>query len=194
GVFALGILAHDEEVDVAGLAAGERTGDAGHQAHRAQVDVLIELTAPQHQRTPQRHMIRHLRRPADRAEEDRVIGADPALPVLRHHAAVLLVIFDIGEVEPVELERKTVLLGRLLQRPDPLRHHLLADPVARDDGNAVSLAHVGLLAVGGVLISDEPRRRKGATVMPTTSAMIEAHLTPALLESGYERVSGSYGG
>ena len=32
-------------------------------------------------------------------------------PVLRHHAAVLLVVFDAGEVEPVELECEAVLLA-----------------------------------------------------------------------------------
>ena len=46
GVLALRVLAHDPEVDVARLLVGERAGDARHQAHRTQVDVLVEL-APQ---------------------------------------------------------------------------------------------------------------------------------------------------
>ena len=85
-IFALGVLAHDPEIDVARLAVGERRRHARHQPHRTQVDVLIELAAEQDQRSPQRDVIRHLRRPADRAEEDRVVLADLLLPVLRHHA------------------------------------------------------------------------------------------------------------
>ena len=57
GVLALGVLAHDEEVDVAGLAAGQRRRDAGHQAHRAQIDVLIELAPELDQRAPQRDVV-----------------------------------------------------------------------------------------------------------------------------------------
>jgi len=41
---------HHVEVDVAGLAAHERAGDTGHQPHRPQVDVLVELAPPCHQR------------------------------------------------------------------------------------------------------------------------------------------------
>ena len=40
GVLALVVLAHDEQVDVAGRAAGQRRPDALEQPHRAQVDVL----------------------------------------------------------------------------------------------------------------------------------------------------------
>ena len=89
GIFALGVLAHDAEIDVAGLAVGQRRRHAGHQPHRAQIDVLVELAAELDQRAPQRNVIGHLRRPADRAEEDRVVPADLVLPVLRHHAPCL---------------------------------------------------------------------------------------------------------
>ena len=41
-VLALGVLADDDEVDVAGLAVRERRRDAGHQAARPQVHVLVE--------------------------------------------------------------------------------------------------------------------------------------------------------
>jgi hypothetical protein len=119
-------------------------------------------------------MVRNLRGPADRPEEDRIMGPDPALPVLRHHAAVRLVILDIGEVEPVEFERKAVLAGRLFERPHALRHHLLADPVSADDGNAVGLLHAGLLGGGAVLISDTPRRRKRGRRAPQTPFCVDA--------------------
>ena len=44
-VFALGILAHHVVIDVADLASDQRTGDARHQTHRAQIHVLIEHAA-----------------------------------------------------------------------------------------------------------------------------------------------------
>jgi hypothetical protein len=74
GIFALGVLAHHVEVDVADLAPGQRAGDAGHQAHRAEVHVLVELAAELEQRPPQRDVIGNLFRPADGAEEDGVVA------------------------------------------------------------------------------------------------------------------------
>ncbi len=52
GVFAFGVLAHDEEIDVAGLAPGQGARHAVEQTHRAQVDVLVELAAELEQRAP----------------------------------------------------------------------------------------------------------------------------------------------
>ncbi len=65
-ILALGVLAHDVEVDVAGLAAGERRRHARHQPHRAQVDVLVELAAELEQRAPQRDVVGHRRRASRR--------------------------------------------------------------------------------------------------------------------------------
>ena len=88
-VFALGVLPDHEEVDVAGLATGERARDAGHQPHGPEIDVLIELAAELDQRAPERDVIGHLRRPADGTVEDRVVAADLVLPVVGQHRAVL---------------------------------------------------------------------------------------------------------
>ena len=74
-VLALGVLAHDDEVDVAGLAVGERRRDARHQPARPQVDVLVEAAPELDQRAPQRHVVGHGRRPADRAVVDRLEAA-----------------------------------------------------------------------------------------------------------------------
>ena len=93
-------------------ASGRR--HAGHQPHRAQVDVLVELAPELDQRAPQRDVVRHRRRPADRAEEDRVVPADLLLPVLRHHAAVLRVVVAGGEVEVSSCTVEAVLLRRRL--------------------------------------------------------------------------------
>lgn len=52
GVFALGVLPHDEEIDVARLAPGQWARHTFEQPHRPEVDVLIELTAELEQRLP----------------------------------------------------------------------------------------------------------------------------------------------
>jgi hypothetical protein len=120
GILALGVLAHDVEVDVAGLAAGERDGHAGHQPHRAQVDVLVELAAEQQQRAPQRDVVGHL--VAGQPTAPKKMASWPpifVLPVLRHHAAVLGVVVAGGEVEPVELELEAEALRRGFQHAKP---------------------------------------------------------------------------
>ncbi len=53
GVFAFGVLPHHVEVDVAGFAAGQRAGHAGHQPDRAQAHVLVEGAAELQQAAPQ---------------------------------------------------------------------------------------------------------------------------------------------
>ncbi|SBK56040.1 Uncharacterised protein [Klebsiella pneumoniae] len=52
GIFAFGIFAHHVKIDIAGFFTRQRAGDTGEQAHRAQVDVLIELAAELQQRPP----------------------------------------------------------------------------------------------------------------------------------------------
>ena len=51
-ILTLGVFADDVEIDVTDLAASERRRDARHQAHRAQVGVLVELAPELEQRTP----------------------------------------------------------------------------------------------------------------------------------------------
>ena len=139
GIFALGIFAHHPEIDIAGLAVGERRRHAGHQPHRAQIDVLVELAPEFYQRAPQGNVIRDFRRPADRAEIDRVVLADFRLPVLRHHLAVLLVIVPGREVEMIEMHGHAVLFRRRLQHAQALRDHFLADAVAGNDRDPILL-------------------------------------------------------
>src|SRR5262249_37501247 len=137
GVLALGVLAHDEEVDVARLAAGERTGHPRHQPHRPQVAVLVDLAPELDQRAPQRDVVGDLLRPSDRAEEDRIVLADLLLPVLRHHALMLGVVVPAREIEPVLPQLEAIALGSGFQRAHALGHHFLADAVTRDDGDAI---------------------------------------------------------
>jgi hypothetical protein len=137
GVFALGVLAHHQEVDVAGLLAGQRAGHALEQAHRAQVDVLVELAPELQQAAPQRDVVGHAGRPADGAEQQRVHALQLRLPVVRHHLAGPGVPVAAGPGDGRQLQRDAEALLHGLQHAQGLGHDLLADAVARDDGNAV---------------------------------------------------------
>ena len=97
GIFALVVLAHDVEIDVAGRAVLQRRVDTGQQPHRPQVDVLLEAAADRDQQPPQRDVVGHAGI-ADRAEKDRVVEAQLVEPVLRHHPAGL----GVGLAAPVE--------------------------------------------------------------------------------------------
>jgi hypothetical protein len=142
GIFAFGVLAHHPEINVAGLAVGQRRRHARHQPHRAQIHILIELAAELDQRAPERDVIRNLGRPADRAEVDGIVLADLILPIVRHHLAVLLVIVPGREVEMIEMKGHAVLLRRGLQNAQTFGHHFLADAVAGNDRDPVLfLAH-----------------------------------------------------
>src|SRR5262249_33534771 len=169
GVLALGILAHHPEIDVTRLAVGERRRHARHQPDGAQIDVLVELAPEFYQRTPQRDVVRDFRRPADRAEIDRIVHADLFFPVGRHHLAVLLVIVIRGEVEMIELHGDTVLLGRRLDDAQALGHHFLTDAVAGDDRDAILL-----LAAHRELPCDLPGRERRLFWMPCNEPIFAA--------------------
>ena len=71
-------LVDDEgDVDVAWLAARQWRADAGHEAHRSQVDVLLKLAADRDEQAPERNMVRHSRE-ADGAEEDPAHATSPS--------------------------------------------------------------------------------------------------------------------
>ncbi len=71
GVLALVVLAHDVEIDVAGLAVLERRLDAGEQLDGTQIDVLVETAPDRDEEAPERDVIGHAWK-AHRAQEDRV--------------------------------------------------------------------------------------------------------------------------
>ena len=114
GIFALGVLAHAKEVDVARLAAGQRRRHSGEQPHRAQVDVLAEAAPDGDQKPPQRDVVGNLG-PADGAEEDGVEGPQLLEAVFRHHAPALQEPF----AAPVELGP---LEGDIEAPPHGLQH------------------------------------------------------------------------
>src|SRR5262245_66625683 len=86
-ILALGILAHDDPVEVAGPDTAQRAGHAGQQPGRAHVRVLVEALADRETEPPERDVVRNVGRP-DRAEIDGVERAQPIEAVRRHHAAV----------------------------------------------------------------------------------------------------------
>ena len=141
-ILALGVLANDHAVDVAGRKARQRGSHAGHQAARPQVHVLVELAAKLQQGAPQRHMVRYARRPADRAEENRIVTTDPITPVGRHHRAVLFVVVAAGEVEVIQLQTDVETPRSRIERPQAFGHDFAPDAVAGDHGDPVCGRHL----------------------------------------------------
>ncbi|KCB33435.1 hypothetical protein L541_1548 [Bordetella hinzii CA90 BAL1384] len=139
GILAFGVFADDVEIDLAGLAVGQWRGHARHQAHRTQVDVLIEIAAETEQRTPQRLMVGHGGRPADGAEENGLVPADLLCPVIRHHLAVPGVIVA-APVKMIPLEADAKARGGRVQHAQPFRHHFLANTVAGNHGDSMCLS------------------------------------------------------
>ena len=69
-VLALDVLAYDDQVQP--VAAAHRAVDAGERPGRPHVGELAERAPDRDQQPPQRHVVGHAR-PADRAEQDRVV-------------------------------------------------------------------------------------------------------------------------
>ena len=140
GILALAVLAHDQIVDVARLAPGERAGQAFEQAHGAQVDILLEAPADRDQQAPERDMVGHAGK-ADRAEEDGIEAGQPVEAVLRHEPAGLCIAFAAPvELGPVPLYAEAGAGG--LQHPDAFRHDLPADAVAGNDSDTVAIHRI----------------------------------------------------
>ncbi len=107
-VLALGVLAHEDHVDVARRAAGERARHALQQAHGAHVGPQVEALADRQQQAPERHVIGNVGA-ADGTEQDGVERAEPLDGIGRHHHAVLEpVIRAPVELAPLELEPELV--------------------------------------------------------------------------------------
>src|SRR5687768_12727157 len=138
-ILAFGVLAHDHPVDV--LRVVHRRSNAGQQAGRAHVGVLVEALADRQAQAPQRQMVGHLGR-ADRAEEDGVELLQLLEPARRNVGAGFLETLR-APVEIPELDAEVA--GQLLQHFDAGRNDLVADPVAGDRRDAVGLQAAILL-------------------------------------------------
>ena len=103
-IFALGILAHDDPIKVFCRNIPQRPGDAGQDARRAHIGVLIEALADGEPQAPERDVVGHVRR-ADRAEIDGIEGAKLIDPTCRHQHAMTLVMVG-APVELLDVETK----------------------------------------------------------------------------------------
>ena len=129
-VLALVVLAHHVEVDLLRTASRERRSEALQAAHRAQIDVLLEVAANRDEQPPQGDVIRYSGK-AHRAQEDGVAAGNGPDAVRRHHAALARVVLAApGVLVPVKGDPEAAA-GRL-EHPLPFRHHLPADSVPRD--------------------------------------------------------------
>ena len=137
GILSLGVLAHHPVVDVADVAVTQRRHDAGHEAHRAQIDVQIEPTAHGDEHLPQRNVVRHAGKPA-RAEEDGVVPADGVQRVGRHHAAVAGAVFAApGIFVPLEFDAEPA--SRRFDGTDTLGADFAADAIPGNECDTVFL-------------------------------------------------------
>ena len=129
-VLPLGVLADADHVDVGRGPSRERRIHAGDEAHRPQVDVLIEALADRQDQLPDRDVVRH-GRIADRAEVDRVELLQPIEPVLVHHLPVRAI--EIAAPRELdELDARAARRRRFLDDRDPRRDHFLPDTITSD--------------------------------------------------------------
>ena len=134
-VLAFGILALHPEIDLAGLAVGERRRHALEQAHRPKVHVFVEVAANGDQQSPQRHMVGHAR-PADCPEENAFELLELLHAIVRHHLAggqeAIARPVELGEFE---LEIEAPRGG--FEDAHALRQNFLADSVPRNERDLV---------------------------------------------------------
>ena len=141
GIFAFRVLAHDHPVELRAGDVAQRAGDAGQDARRAHVGVLVERLADGEPQAPQRDVVGHVGR-AGRAEQDGVVALDQVEAVLGHERAGLLVALG-APVEMIEGDGEAaVALGARLQHLDAGGDHLGADAVPGDGGDA-KRSHLG---------------------------------------------------
>jgi hypothetical protein len=136
-VLPLRVLAHADDVDVRGGAAGQRRDDARKQPHGPKVHVLHEPAAKRQQQLAGGDVVRDLRI-ADGAKVDRVERHQLIGRVGVHHPAVAHVEVAAPR-ERRELQREASARGRRLQDIDACRDDFLADAVAGEHCNAMRL-------------------------------------------------------
>ena len=159
GVFALGVFADDDPVDLA--AFEERAGDPGQHPGGPHVGVLVEALADRQAQAPQRHMVGHVRR-ADCAEEDRIELLQRLQGLVRHVGAGLEEALR-APVEWREMQGEAVVLLReRLQDLLAFSDDFDADAVARDGRDPVGL-HAAFF--------EPSARMASATAAPTSEVL-----------------------
>ena len=128
GVLALGVLAHEEHVDVRRPAAGERARDPLEQPRRPEVRPEVEPLPDLEDQPPERDVVGHGRDRRPRPSARRRARGELLERVRRHHPAVLVPVGGAPrQLRP--LDRKPEGVDRL----PGLRDHLGADAVAGED-------------------------------------------------------------
>ena len=131
GVLALGVLAHEEHVDVGRSAAGERVADALQQPHRPHVRPQVEALAQLEQEPPERDVVGDAGR-ADGAEQHRVELANRSTASGGIISPCCVVVGGApGQVHPLDLDAGRV--DDLARLGDDVR----SDPVSCDHRDAV---------------------------------------------------------
>ena len=168
-VLAFVVLPHHPEVDVLGAAPAQRRFNAPQQPHRAQVDVLLELPTNRNEQTPKRHVVRHAGE-SHGAEEDRVEAANGVEAALGHHRARCRIALA-APVEVFPLEADAEAAGDRIENANALRHRLLADAVAGNDGDAMGSGHgfVSGDVVRGIVARELAHRFQARRGMATAS-------------------------
>ncbi len=130
-VLALGVLAHEQHVDVARRAAGQRARDALEQAHGPHVGPQVEPLTDRQEQAPERHVIGDIRSP-DGAEQNGVERSQLLDRVGRHHRAVLEPMIR-APIELAPLEREIELIDAAAR----LGNHLWSHAVAGQERDAM---------------------------------------------------------
>ena len=136
-VLAFGVLAHDDEVDVAGLAVGERRRECPASAGTGRR--LTYWSKPRRNWISEPHSDTWSGTVAGQPTAPKKIasnGCSCVEPVLRHHPAVLGVVVA-APVEMRERELDAELARGGLEHAQPFGHDFLADAVARHHRDAM---------------------------------------------------------
>src|SRR5437867_2346920 len=143
-VFAFGILADDDPVEVFGSATLQRTFNARQQPGWADIGVLVESLADLEAQAPQRDVIGNVR-VAGGSEQDSVLAAQGVEAIVRHHHAVLAVVIA-APVEILEFKAERLVdIGEGFENLLAGGNDFLANTITRDGGDAIDLHEVFLL-------------------------------------------------
>ena len=140
GVFALGVLAKDLDVDRTGRLVSQGTLDPVIEIRGSQADALVESAADRKQESVERDVVLDLG-VSDGTQQDGVVAGERIEEVVGGHPAVFEVVLTApgvgGPFEGCFIECRGGF-----DRPDRLPSHLGANPVSFDDCDIKDSRHV----------------------------------------------------
>ncbi len=143
GIFTFGIFTDAENVESIRF---QRSLHAGQKPVRADIGVLHKCLADRQKQAVQRYRIRHLRWPADRAQQNGVEAAQGLDAILRHHRAGLLV-EGAGPGEFGAFKRKTGAFCCGVENLPGGISHAFADAVSGNECDAMRFQDVSPVIV-----------------------------------------------